>query len=110
MDNAAIVARLQELGPLPAADASEMEEFPLQEFDDLVQQLAAPLLPAHATALINLGPPPDTGSFGLEWALIHAVDLLSVQELTAAVALARDTEVKRAVEIRLANYAASQRH
>lgn len=104
MPNAPLIARLQALGPLPDATTPAADDFPLTEFDELVQQLTAPLSREHATALLNLGPPPGTGSFGVEWALIHAVDLAPVEVLQEAVALARDTEVTQAVIIRLANY------
>jgi hypothetical protein len=104
MDNATIIARLQALGPLPDACTPASDTFPFLLFDELVQQLRAPLSQEHAVAIINLGPPPDTGSLGIEWALIHAVDLLSAEALQQAVTMADDTEVKRTVEVRLANY------
>jgi hypothetical protein len=108
MTNATIIARLQALGPLPDASTPAADAYPFLPFDALVQQLAAPLSRAHAVALINLGPPPDTGSLGVEWSLIHVVDLLSPADLQQAVALAADTEVKRTVMIRLANYFKAQ--
>jgi hypothetical protein len=104
MDNATIIARLQELGPLPDASTAAVNSFPFLSFAALVQELSAPLSLAHAIALINLGPPPDTGSLEVEWSLIHTVDLLSAKDLQEAVLLANDTEVRRTVEIRLANY------
>lgn len=104
MNNATIMARLQALGPLPDASTSAVDSFPFLLFDEFVQQLTAPLSQEHAIALINLGPPPDADSLGVEWSLIHAVDLLSAEALQQALALAADTEVKRTVEIRLANY------
>ena len=104
MNNAAIIARLQALGPLPDASTAAADTFPFLVFDGLVQQLTAPLSQEHAIDLLNLGPPPDTGSLGVEWSLVHAVDLLPAEDLQAAAALANDTEVKRTVEIRLDNY------
>jgi hypothetical protein len=104
MDNATVIARLYEMGRLPDASTAAVDSFPFLAFDELVQQLTAPLSKAHAIALINLGPPPDTGSLEVEWSLIHAVDLLAPEDLQEAVLLANDTEVKRTVEIRLANY------
>jgi hypothetical protein len=104
MDNATIIARLREMGPLPDSSTAAADFFPFLEFDDLIQQLTAPLSKAHAIELINLGPPPDTDSLEVEWALIHAVDLLAAEDLQEAVLLANDTEVRRTVEIRLANY------
>ncbi len=104
MDNAALMARLQALGPLPDARLPDDGSFPLQEFDDLLQQFAEPLTQAHAIQLINLGPPADCGCYGVEWSLVHLVELLSVEKLQKAVPLANDTQVKRIMEIRLANY------
>jgi hypothetical protein len=104
MDNAAIIARLRELGPLPDARTAASEIFPLQEFDELIQQLTLPLEAAHALILINLGPPPDTSTYEMEWALVHTVESISVEELRTILPLAADTEVKRIIAIRLANY------
>jgi hypothetical protein len=108
MDNPSIIARLQALGPLPAASTAASDTFPFLLFSELVEQLTAPLSSEHAIVLINLGPPPDTGSFGVEWSLIHAVDLLSAEALQQAVALSADTEVKRTIELRLANSTKAQ--
>ena len=108
MDNATIIAHLQALGPLPDASTPAADAYPFLRFDELVQQLTAPLTQAHAVALINLGPPPDTGSLGVEWSLIHVVDLLAPEEMQQALDFATDTEVKRTVRIRLANYFKAQ--
>ena len=104
MDNTTIIACLQALGPLPDDSTPAVDSYPFLRFDELIQQLTAPLSQEHAVALINLGPPPDTGSLGIELSLTHAVDLLAPAELQQAVALAADTEVRRAVTVRLANY------
>jgi hypothetical protein len=104
VDNANIIARLRELGPLPDDRTDASESFPLQEFDELIQQLTAPLEARHALVLINLGPPPDTSTYEVEWALVHAAESISTEELQTILQLADDTEVKRIVAIRLANY------
>jgi hypothetical protein len=104
MDNATIVVRLRELGPLPDDRTDASESFPLQEFDELIQQLTEPLEAAHALVLINLGPPPGTSACEVEWPLVHAAESISAEELQAILQLADDTEVKRIVAIRLANY------
>ncbi|MGI4870257.1 MAG: hypothetical protein ACRYFX_03655 [Janthinobacterium lividum] len=109
MTNATLLARLQALGPLPDAKASAADDFPLTEFDELVQQLTAPLSQEHATALIDLGPPPSTGCFGVEWTLLHKAELVkAIELLQQAVAQAADTEVKRMAESRLATYFKAQ--
>jgi hypothetical protein len=104
MDNDAIIARLRELGPLPDDRTDASESFPLQEFGELTQQLTEPLEAGHALALINLGPPPDTSTYEVEWALVHASESISAEELQTILQRANDTEVKRIVAIRLANY------
>jgi hypothetical protein len=104
MDNATIIARLRELGPLPDDRVDASESFPLQEFDELIQQLTEPLEAAHALVLINLGPPPNTSTYEVEWALVHAAESIPADELQTILQLAADTEVKRIVAIRLANY------
>ncbi|GAB3637999.1 hypothetical protein GCM10027422_35890 [Hymenobacter arcticus] len=104
MDNAEIIARLQKMGPLPADDTPAIDTFPLKEFDELLQQLTTPLESSHVLALINLGPPPDTSAYEVEWALVHAAENISVEELSNGLLLADDTEVRRIIAIRLANY------
>jgi len=104
MDNAAIIARLRSLGPLPNDSTPAIDDFPLQEFDELLQQLSEPLEAAHALELINLGPPNNASACAVEWALVHAAELASAEELRAVLPLADDTEVKHMMEIRLANY------
>ena len=102
--NAALLARLQALGPLPDATSPAADDFPMREFDELLQQLTEPLAPAHALALVALGPPPDTGSFGVEAALLSWVETLPAETLRDLLPRMANTEVKRLLEIRLANY------
>jgi len=109
MHNDALMVRLRELGPLPGHGAQEIDDFPLDEFDELLQQFTRPLTLEHAVELINLGPPPDAGSYGVEWALIHLVETIPIEALCEAVTLSSNTEVKRLLEIRLANYFKSNR-
>ena len=104
MDNTEIIARLREIGPLPDDSSSAIDTFPLQEFDELLQQLTEPLAPRHSLALINLGPPHDASAYEVEWSLVHAAESIPAQELQEVLLLADDTEVKRIIEIRLKNY------
>ncbi|WP_460503186.1 hypothetical protein [Hymenobacter agri] len=104
MNNAAIIARLQEIGPLPDDSSPAIDTFPLQKFDELLQQLSEPLEPSHSLALINLGPPHDASTYEVEWALVHAAENISAEALRDILPLADDTEVRRIIEIRLANY------
>ena len=103
MDNATIIARLQALGPLPDARLADDGSFPLQAFDDLLQQLIKPLTQTFAVQLINLGPPAHCGCYGIEWSLVHLVECMPLHELQETAARADDTEVKRILELRLAD-------
>jgi hypothetical protein len=104
MHNAEIIARLQRMGPLPDDCSPAIDAFPLQELDELLQQLTEPLEPRHSLALINLGPPSNSSAYEVEWALVHAAESISAAELQGILLLANDTEVRRIIEIRLANY------
>jgi hypothetical protein len=104
MNNATIISRLLEIGPLPDDRTAAIENFPVQGFDELLQQLTEPLEVAHALVLINLGPPPDASTYEVEWALIHSAESISAEALRDILPLANDTEVKRLITIRLANY------
>ena len=99
MDNASIIARLCSLGALPDDSTPAIDNFPLQEFDELVQQLSEPLEPRHSLVLINLGPPRDTSACGIEWALIHAAENISAEALSNILHDADDTEVRRIIAI-----------
>jgi hypothetical protein len=88
MHNNAIIARLQEIGPMPDDSTPAIEAYPLKEFDELLQQLPEPLEPSHSLALINLGPPRDASAYELEWALVHAAERVSAEELQSVLVLA----------------------
>ena len=103
MKNASIIAQLQALGPLPDSSSPEADYFPFGAFDALLQKLEEPLAAAHALALINLGPLVDSDALEVEWALVHAVEMISIAELRLIVSQADITEVKQILEIRLAN-------
>ena len=103
MNNAAIIAQLCKLGPLPDGSSARANAFPFLEFDALIQQLAEPLAPNHSLALINLGPPVDTCALKVEWALVHAAESISPFALHQVLVQADDTEVKRIIALRLAN-------
>ena len=81
-----------------------MDNYPLEEFDELLQQLTKPLTPIQAQALINLGPPKGTGSYGIEWSLVHMAESVTIAELHDILLVADDTEVRSIIESRLANY------
>jgi hypothetical protein len=104
MDNAEIIARLQQIGPLPDDGSPDIDDFPLQAFDELLQQLAEPLESSHSLALINLGPPSNASAYEVEWALVHAAENISIEALRTILLIANDTEVRRIIEIRLNNY------
>ncbi|MGI4832679.1 MAG: hypothetical protein ACRYFK_04380 [Janthinobacterium lividum] len=108
MTNNDIILRLQALGPLPGDSSPQLETFPLLELDSLLQQLTNPLSADHALALLNLGCPPGTSAYEVEWALVHAAESISASGLRCILPLAADTEVTRLVALRLANYDARQ--
>ncbi|TGE25168.1 hypothetical protein E5K00_08215 [Hymenobacter aquaticus] len=104
MDNVSIIACLRNLGSLPDDSTPAIDDFPLEKFDELVQQLSEPLEPDHSLALINLGPPRGTSACGIEWSLIHAAEAVSAEVLRDVLFDADDTEVKRIIAMRLANH------
>lgn len=104
MDNATIIARLRNLGSLPDDSTPAIDDFPLEEFDELVQQLSELLEPSHSLALINLGPPRNTSACEIEWSLIHAAEAIPAEALRNVLFDADDTEVRRIIDIRLTNY------
>ena len=103
MNNASIIAQLQAIGPLPDSSSIKADLFPFDKFDKLIQKLEEPLAATHALSLINLGPPVDTDALEVEWALVNAVEMISITELRLILFQAEDTEVKQILEIRLAN-------
>jgi hypothetical protein len=104
MNNAAIIARLREIGPMPDDQTAEIKDFPLKEFDELLQELIDPLDVNHVLELINLGPPSGSSTLEVEWSLVHAAESISAEDLSNILPIANDTEVRRIIEIRLANY------
>lgn len=99
--NQEIVQKLQELDPLP--DEGDSWDFPLQAFDDLVQQIQVPISEETALALLNLSPSVDSSCGGVEWSLVHAVECLEHSRLERVLEQAKDGEVKELVKIQLEN-------
>ncbi len=104
MNNDELLSKLYELGRLPSADDDIMDDYPLDEFDHLLKQISTPVTPAQALRLINLSPPANTGCFGVEWALVHLVETISIDNLQNLLKQAIESEAKRLLQIRLENY------
>ena len=70
MTNEQILTELYKIGKLPSDSDSRSDGFPLDKFDELLQQFNMPVTESEAIKLINLSPPIDTGCYGVEWALL----------------------------------------
>lgn len=103
MTNQELLNKLYELGKLPSAKDSASDDFPLDEFDELLQQFTTPVTEDEAIKLINLSPPVDAGCYGVEWALLHLVETVAINRLQYVLDNAEDGEVKLMAQIRLNN-------
>ncbi len=104
--NIELIIALQKLGSLPSEaqmDQKEFENFDLEMFDDLLQQFKDPLTPEQALALLNLSPPEGTGSYGVEWGLLHLIETLPTPELRQILTLAKASEVKTLIANRMSD-------
>jgi hypothetical protein len=104
MSNHVLIKQLVSLGKLPSDDDIDSSDFPLKEFDDLLQEFNLPIDFDIAVQLMNLSPPVGESCFEVEWALVHLVETLGVPELEKVLDMAEDGEVKRIIRIRLNNY------
>jgi len=104
MNNGGLIKELYEIGKLPSERDDAIDTFPLESFDRLLQQLVTPVNEEEAIKLINLSPPVDTGSFGVEWTLLHLAETLDTDKIQNVLDRAEDNEVKRLMQIRLDNY------
>ncbi len=104
MTNEELLTELYKIGKLPADTDSRSDDFPLDAFDDLLQQFSAPVTEEEAIKLINLSPPVDTGCYGVEWSLLHLIETVDVGRLQNVLDRSEDNELKRVIQIRLDNY------
>ena len=109
MNNQEILTRLYEIGKLPSEISDEVDDFPLDEFHQLFTQLSLPLDFEMAVKLINLSPPENTGCFGVEWTIVHAVEKdCDMKDFQRMIDCAEDGEVKRMLQERYNNYLENQ--
>lgn len=104
MTNQELIDELYELGRLPSDRDNASDDFPLDEFNKLLQQFTIPVIEEEAIKLMNLSPPVDTGCYGVEWTLIHLIETVDINRLQYVLDNAEDGEVKRLIQIRLNNY------
>ena len=104
MTNKELLNKLYELGKLSSDRDSASDDFPLDEFDKLLQQFTLPTTEEEAIKLMNLSPPVDTGCYGLEWTLLHLIEKVDVNRLQYVIDSADDGEVKRLVQLKLNSY------
>ena len=104
MTNEQILIELYQIGKLPSAKDSNSDNFPLDKFDELLQQFNTPITESEAIKLINLSPPIDTGCYGVEWALLHLIETVDVKVLQNVLDNSEENELKRLIQIRLDNY------
>ena len=68
--NKELIEKLNKIGKLPTANISYETDFPLKEYDNLLQEFSLPIDFEIAVQLVNLTPPIDEGCHGVEWSVI----------------------------------------
>lgn len=94
---------MQQIGKLPDADTAFETDFPLKEFDELLQEIELPISEQTAFALLNLSCEADESCYKVEWSLIHIVEHLDRKLLEKVLEEANEGEVKAVVKNRLEN-------
>ena len=96
MTNKELIEKLKKIGKLPTSDISDETDFPLKEFDSLLQEFTLPIDFEIAIQLVNLSPPIDE--------TCYEVENIDINELQKVLDNSEDGEVKRIIQIRLDNY------
>lgn len=105
MNNLDIVEQLEKIGQLPSEHDIEMEKFPLDEFDQLLQKIQKPISYTIAQRLLELSPPCNSGSHGVEWSLLNVIESVGIEELKKLLdKYQTENEVSFILKIRLKNY------
>jgi hypothetical protein len=104
MRNKELIEKLKKIGKLPTSNISDETDFPLKEFDNLLQEFTLPIDFETALQLVNLSPPVEETCYEVEWALIYLVENNDINELQKVLDNSEDGEVKRIIQIRLDNY------
>jgi hypothetical protein len=108
MNNKKIIEKLYSIGKLPSAGISDENDFPLNNFDELLQKIKLPIDFETAIKLINLSPPINEGCYGVEWSIIHLVENYfkdtGDEKYKKLLNEAEDGEVRRLLRIRFENH------
>ena len=106
MNNKKLVERLYRIGKLPTGEIADNIEFPLKEFDKILQKFKLPIDFDTALKLINLSPPVDESCYEVEWGIIHLVENYkdTDENFKKLLDMADDGEVKHMLKIRFENY------
>jgi len=104
MTNEELLTKLYEIGKLPSDRDSGSDDFPLNEFGELLQRISMPITENEAIKLINLSPPVDAGFYGVEWTLLHMIETVGIEKLRNVLNGAEDNELKHLIQKRLDNY------
>jgi hypothetical protein len=106
MSNKKLLEKLYRIGKLPTADIADETNFPLEEFDKILQKIKMPIDFETALKLINLSPPADEECYEVEWAIIHLVENYkdTDEKYKQLLDEADDGEVKNILKIRFENY------
>jgi hypothetical protein len=107
-NNKKTIETLYRIGKLPSAEIVDKTDFPLKDFDELLQKIKLPIDFETALKLINLSPPINTGCYGVEWSLLHLVETYykdtDDEEYKKLLDEAEDGEVKKLLRIRFENH------
>ena len=111
MDNKKTIEKLYKIGKLPSEEIADKTNFPLKEFDTLLQKIKLPIDFETALKLINLSPPIDEKCYEVESSIIPLVESYLVKnhnvtndDYKKLLDEAEDGEVKNILKIRFANY------
>jgi hypothetical protein len=108
MNNKKIIEQLYSIGKLPSAGIVDETDFPLKNFDELLQKIKLPIDFETALKLIDLSPPINEGCYEVEWSIIHLVENYykdtDDEKYKKLLDEAEDGEVKRLLRIRFDNH------
>ena len=104
LTNKELIEKLKRMGKLPTSDIADETDFPLNEFDNFLQQFTLPIDFETAVQLVNLSPPMNESCHEVEQALIHLVENIDINEIQKVLDHSEAGEVKRMIQIRLDNY------
>ncbi|GHV96793.1 hypothetical protein AGMMS50293_31130 [Spirochaetia bacterium] len=106
MNNKKLLDRLYKIGKLPPAEIADQTNFPLKEFDKILQKIKLPIDFETALKLINLSPQIGEGCHEVEWAIISWVENYQATDEKYKELLDKgdEGEIKKILEKRFENY------